>query len=382
MEDFHWIFFALVVVAVLRRWRLPAAAPTPADTPVRPLPWRTLEQAMAAKGDNLLLLRLIAASAVIYGHSYAISGIPGAADHLTRQGWGLYSGTIAVQIFFVVSGFLVTGAWLRRPDLAFFLQSRALRIVPAYLACLAISALLLGAMLTDLPLAQYYADPLTWRYIWKNLTFSPEMVWTLPGVFAGNPHPNTVNGSLWTLVVEVRVYVWLAIFGLLGLLDRRERFFHAALILACALYAPYALPMMPMDEFLRLGGFFLAGCAFYRWRDLIPFHGALFAALFVLAVLAHGGTWFLTLLGLALAYGVFWFAYGPRFLLGFNRLGDYSYGVYLWGFPIQQVVAQLLPVPTPTRITLIALPCAIAAGALSWHLLEKPLLRLRRRHTA
>jgi peptidoglycan/LPS O-acetylase OafA/YrhL len=138
---------------------------------------------------------------------------------------------------------------------------------------------------------------------------------------------------------------------------------------------------MPMDEFLRLGGFFLAGCAFYRWRDLIPFHGALFAALSVLAVLAHGGTWFLTLFGLALAYGVFWFAYGPRFLLGFNRLGDYSYGVYLWGFPLQQVVAQLLPVPTPTRITLIALPCAIVAGALSWHLLEKPLLRLKRRHT-
>lgn len=67
-----------------------------------------------------------------------------------------------------------------------------------------------------------------------------------------------------------------------------------------------------------------------------------------------------------------------RFLPGFNRLGDYSYGVYLWRFPIQQVIAQLLPVPTPARITLIALPCAIAIGALSWHLLEKPLLRLKR----
>ena len=64
---------------------------------------------------------MIAAAAVIYGHSYAISGIPGAADHIARQGWGhgLYSGSIAVQVFFAISGFLVTGAWLRRPDAAY-----------------------------------------------------------------------------------------------------------------------------------------------------------------------------------------------------------------------------------------------------------------------
>lgn len=379
MEDFHWLLAALVVIACWRRWRLPSVAPVPADTPLPALPWRTLEQAMAASGDNLLLLRLLAASAVIYGHSYAICGIPGAQDHISRLGYGLYSGSIAVQVFFAISGFLVTGAWLRRPDLAFFLRSRVLRIVPAYLACLAISALVLGTVLTELPRAQYLADPATWRYIWKNLAFSVEMVWTLPGVFVHNPLPNTVNGSLWTLVVEARVYVWLALFGLLGLLDRRERFFYAAALLAAALYAPFALPMMPMDEFLRLGGFFLAGSAFYRFRDVIPFHGAIAPLLIVATVLARGSDWFMPLYGLGLCYGVFWFAYGPRFLLGFNRLGDYSYGVYLWGFPIQQVVAMLLPVPTPTRITLIALPCAIVAGVLSWHLIEKPMLRFKRR---
>jgi peptidoglycan/LPS O-acetylase OafA/YrhL len=381
MQDFHWLLIGFVIVALWRHWRAPIVSPAAADVSFAALPWRTLEQAMAAKGDNLLLLRLLAASTVIYGHSYAICGIAGAQDHISRLGlgYGLYSGSIAVQVFFAISGFLVTGAWLRRPDLAFFLGSRALRIVPAYLACLIVTTLVIGTVVTELPRAQYLEDPETWRYIWKNITFPIDMVWTLPGVFASHPLPNTVNGSLWTLVVEVRVYVWLALFGVLGLLDRRERFVYAAALLAAAVYAPFPLPMMPMDEFLRLGGFFLAGSALYRFRDAVPFHGALVLVLCGAAALAHGGAWFIPLYGLALCYGVFWFAYGPRFLLGFNRFGDYSYGVYLWGFPIQQLVAKLLPVPTPTRITLIALPCALAAGALSWHCIEKPLLRFKRR---
>ncbi|TDR45834.1 peptidoglycan/LPS O-acetylase OafA/YrhL [Tahibacter aquaticus] len=383
MEDFHWILLALTLIAAARAWLGPP--PVRIETAAAPVRrWRSLGQAMAAPGDNLLLLRLLAASAVIYGHSYALCGIPGAVDHIARHNWGygLYSGSIAVQVFFVVSGFLVSGAWLRRPDLAFFLRSRVLRIVPAYLACLVISALVLGGLLTTLPRSDYFAHADTWRYIWKNLTFSTEMAWTLPGVFTGNPLPNTVNGSLWTLVVEVRVYLWLAIFGLLGLLDRRERLFYALAILAAYLYAPLTLPMMPMNEFLRLGGFFAAGCAFYRWRDDIPFHGGLVVVLAALAVIAHGSEWFMPLYGLALAYAVFWFAYGPRFLLFFNRLGDYSYGVYLWGFPLQQLVALWLPTPTPTRITLIALPLALIAGALSWHLLEQPMLRFKRRRAA
>jgi peptidoglycan/LPS O-acetylase OafA/YrhL len=382
MQDFHWFLFALIAAALWRRWHAP---PHDADDALPAPRWRTLAQAMAQRGDNLLLLRLLAASAVIYGHSYAVCGIPGAADHIARQGWGygLYSGSIAVQVFFAVSGFLVTGAWLRRPDLGFFLRSRALRIVPAYLACLAISALVLGAFVTELPRAQYFADPQTWRYIWQNLTFSTEMVWQLPGVFSTNPYPNTVNGSLWTLVVEARVYVWLALCGLLGLLQRRERWFCAAALLIAAVCTGYPLPMMPIGDFLPLAGFFLAGSAFYRWREIVPFHGALIPALAALAVLAHGGDMFLPLYGLALCYAVLWFAYGPRRLLGFNRLGDYSYGVYLWGFPIQQLVAGSLDQPTPTRITVIALPCALAAGALSWHLLEKPLLRFKQpRRTA
>lgn len=382
MEDFHWIFFALAAIALLRPLLLP---PLPRDAAAAPAPrpYRTLGQAMAAPGDNLLLLRLIAAAAVIYGHSYAISGIPGAADHIARQGWGhgLYSGSIAVQVFFAISGFLVTGAWLRRPDLAFFLRSRLLRIVPAYLACLVISAYGMGTLLTQLPRAEYLASSETWAYVWKNLTFNTNMVWTLPGVFAGNPLPNTVNGSIWTLVVEARVYLWLAIFGLLGLLDTRERLFYALAILAACLYAPLALPMMPMDEFLRLGGFFAAGSAFCRWRNEIPFHIGGVILLAVLMYLLRGTDWFFPLYGLTLVYGVFWFAYGPKFLLGFNRLGDYSYGVYLWGFPIQQLVAMNLAEPTPTRITLLALPLALLAGVLSWHLLEQPMLRLKGRRS-
>lgn len=380
MQDFHWLVLALVVIAVLRRLFGISTTPTPESAPRFQPRWRTLEQAMAQPGDNLLLLRLLAAAAVIYGHSYAICGIAGASDHIARQGWGygLYSGSIAVQVFFLISGFLVTAAWLRRPDPGFFLASRCLRVLPGYLACLVLSALVLGALLTELPLGEYYANPDTWGYIHRNAALATGMAWTLPGVFTDNPLRNTVNGSIWTLAVEVRVYVWLAAFGLLGLLDRRERLLYATLLLVVALQTAFPLPLMPIDEYTRLGAFFLAGSLFYRWRALIPFHGALLLPLAVLTVLAHGGAWFLPLYGLTLAYATFWFAYGPRWLLAYNRCGDYSYGVYLWGFPLQQLVAQLLPVPTPTRITLLALPLALIAGVLSWHLLEQPALKLKR----
>lgn len=380
MQDFHWLALALVLIAVLRRWLLPPSVDANVPAPAAP-PWTTLAQAMARPGDNLLLMRLLAAAAVIYGHSYAICGIAGASDHIARQNWGygLYSGSIAVQVFFLISGFLVTAAWLRRPDPSFFLASRVLRIVPAYLACLILSALVLGAALTTLPLGDYYASAETWRYIRRNLVLTTEMAWTLPGVFTTNPLANTINGSIWTLPVEARVYAWLAVFGLLGLLDRRERLLYAAAILAVALYARYPLPLMAMDEYLRLGGFFLAGSLFYRWRDLIPFHGALIPLLAALSVFAHGSDWFMPLYATGLAYTTFWFAYGPKFLLAFNRVGDYSYGVYLWGYPLQQLVAHWLPTPTPTRITLLALPLALAAGIASWHCLEQPVLRLKSR---
>jgi peptidoglycan/LPS O-acetylase OafA/YrhL len=381
LQDFHYVLLALLLLIVVVEtfalgWPLSGEEPSLA----RPR-YRTLADAMSVPGDNFLLLRMIAACAVIYGHSYAMSGIPGAADHIARLqlGTGMYAGSLAVDVFFAISGFLVTGSWLRRSDLGQFLRARILRIVPGYFACLVLSAFVLGAIVTELPLRDYLLAPDTRGYVLVNLWLDSDLHWTLPGVFVHNPHPDVVNGSLWTLPAEVRAYEYLAVFGVLGLLERRMRFAIALIgLLAFAVAAPEKLPLLGFVDYARLVTYFVAGAVFYVFRQRVPFGLGWLAALTVLAVLSHKVGLFAYVFPLWLCYGCLWLAYGPKFLLAYNRLGDYSYGVYLWGFPIQQVVAQQLSTPTPTVITLFSVPIAIAFGVASWYLIERPATRLGR----
>ena len=330
--------------------------------------------------DNLLLLRLLAASLVIYAHSYAIDADPANADAITGTGVGVYAGSIAVYMFFAISGFLVTGSWQRQPSLGAFLLARGLRIVPAFALCLAGCALLLGPAVTSLDSAAYYAHPDTWRYITRNLQFEPDrMVWALPGVFEGHARAS-VNGSLWTLPAEVRVYAWLAIFGVLGLLARPLLALPA--LMALVVYAhlrPDDLFLMPLKPYLPMAACFALGALAWIGRKRLPLNAGVLLGLIVLAACMRNTPLYLHAFLAALTYGCFWFAYAPLGLDAFNRLGDYSYGLYLWGFPLQQTAVHLFDDPGPTQISVFAWPTAMLCAIVSWHLLEKPALALRRR---
>jgi len=359
------------------------APPQPAvalDAPVLARP-RTLGEAYAAGADNFLLLRFAAAAAVIFGHAYAMSGIPGAADFVARLnlGPGIYSGSLAVDVFFVISGFLVTGSWLQRGSLDTFARSRALRVLPAYLACLIVTAFVLGAIYTELPLRTYWTDQGTLGYVTTNAQLGTDLKFTLPGVFVHNPRPNDVNGSIWTLPAEVRMYAWVALLGFVGVLRRRWLANVAfAALLAYGLIDPEHLLLVPQAEFVRLAAFFLAGAFCYVNRDWIPLSDWLLLALAAIALLLRHSDYFLWAFGALLAYGTLWFAYRPR--LGFfNRFGDYSYGLYLWGFPVEQMVAHAFGAPTrPVLIFALSFPLTLAFAVASWHWVEKPALRFKR----
>lgn len=337
----------------------------------------SVQACLDRKQDNFLLLRFIAAAMVIYGHSFPITGGSGFPELFKALGWGTYSGSIAVDIFFVTSGFMVTGSYVRNPNPFTFALARFLRIVPAYFVCVSLCALLLGAIYTTLPLADYYAHPETWSYITNNMSFGPGLQWKLPDVFTDNPKRSSVNGSLWTLPAEVRMYLWVLGFGIFGLLARRW-LGNICLLLAglIGVLAPEQLPGFPISEWLRLAGLFLIGSFVYLNRAVLPVSGRLFLAVAVATWLLRPTAAYPPMLALSEALFVFWFAYRTRWY-GFNRFGDCSYGLYLWGFPTQQAIAHHAPDLSPMVHTAIALPIAIVLGAASWKLVEKPALRLR-----
>lgn len=339
----------------------------------------TLAVCLQRRQDNFLLLRLLAAALVIVGHSYAI--VPGTDqnDIIAMAGWGpgIYSGSIAVDVFFVISGFLVAGSYVHRQNLGFFIRARILRIVPACLVCVLALAWIIGPLISTLPLRDYLAQPEPFDYVWRNLTFV-FMAWNLPGVFAANPYPDVVNGSLWTLPAEVRMYVLVALFGWLGLLQRRW-LFNAVVgtVIALALLFPQVTrTMFIVDGYPMLAACFVLGAIAYVNRRFIPVHGALNVLLIVIAYALHESALFLPAFALALSYSTLWIAYAHPIAV-INRLADYSYGLYLWGFPVQQMVMHLGWSSTPLQNFLWSLPITLLFAIASWHLIEKPVLRFK-----
>jgi peptidoglycan/LPS O-acetylase OafA/YrhL len=334
----------------------------------------------AGRDNNVLAIRFVAAATVILFHCYALT------DRWTEE--PLYAafapmnfGALGVQVFFVLSGFLVTQSWLARPALVAFAAARVLRIYPALVAATLFTILVAGASST-LPWSEYLRSPTTWRYLVRTAS-GIDVVDRLPGVFPDNPFPRAANGSLWTLPVELRLYVALGIAGLAGALARPRSWLAAGLLLvAAALAWPDAVPLDPNTRGTRLAAFlFLLGSLACVWQRHLPLSlpgAALAVALPLLDAngLAREGPLF----ALLLAYVVLVVAYHPALRLrGLAGAPDYSYGLYVYAFPIQQTIVRAAPDIAPPVLFAAALAATLAVAAVSWHALESPLLRLKSR---
>ncbi|HEY1461266.1 MAG TPA: acyltransferase [Casimicrobiaceae bacterium] len=333
----------------------------------------------SGRANNTQLLRLLAASAVMFFHSYAFTGRTN-DEPLYQLTLHTHFGSLGVKCFFVLSGFLVTQSWLRRSHLPTFAAARALRIYPALFAAVALS-ILLGSMATIVPWREYMSSPMTISYAWHN-ALGWHVEYLLPGAFASNPFPNGVNGSLWTLAIELRLYVAVAVFGAIGLLARK-RYWAAAFCALLALFSmrPEWLLVKPNElvahELVLL---FALGSLAYAWRDSIPL--SIVATLAGVALYAWNpaGSMRGFAFNVLVTYTVLVLAYHPRLQWPpANRLGDYSYGMYVYAFPIQQTIVYRFPGVTVTELFFAGFMVTLATAAASWHFLEKPFLRLKLR---
>jgi peptidoglycan/LPS O-acetylase OafA/YrhL len=334
----------------------------------------TLAEAWDGGRNNFNLMRLVAAWLVIYGHARAITKA-GGQDLITWLTQFKFAGGVAVDIFFVVSGFLIAAS-LQRNDIRSYLASRGLRIVPGLAVCVALSAFVLGPLLTTS--ADYWHRPEVWRYFWINASLKSSEFF-LPGVFETLPDP-AVNGSLWSLPIEARLYLALMGAGLAGLLTTRRYTPLWLLTMACGYaWARWNAPLPDtLSNYAWCTAFFITGTALWVNRARVRLSWWIVAGLLLAAALARGGPWFHLPYFVLLCYGTVFVAFVPR--LPMIRHTDLSYGMYLYGWPSQQLVEQFIaPGGTPLQNTAWATALALSLAAASWFLVERPALRLKKR---
>lgn len=327
-------------------------------------------ESLAARGARLGrcngfdLLRLALAVAIVAFHSYtlthaAISGMAWQAQ---------VAGRLVLPAFFVISGYLVAGSLDRCRGAGHFLALRALRILPALAIVVAATALVLGPLLTSLPVRGYFASPAVLAYF-QNILAVPQF--GLPGLFESNLRAGVVNGALWTIQLEALCYLLLAA---LAVVARR------ALTPACALLL--LLLLLPLHRAVPAADFiacFAAGALLRRAARHVPLHplGGIAALAVAFGLVADPAR--LAWAVLPLAYGVLWL--GTRKLPEAWTRADYSYGLYLCAYPLQQTLLHWRPLAW-WQVLAIALPLALAAAALLWHGVERPLLARKRTLTA
>lgn len=378
--------------------RMDARAPSPADAQATTLPKlgsrtateprqaasrpeagrpRSLALAYDSHKNNFGFLRFFLATAVVWSHSYALAGRP--SDPVWALSRQIDGGSIAVDGFFVLSGFLVTQSWVQQPALRIFAVKRLLRLVPALLVATIFGAFVIGPLGTTWPFTDYISSPDPWLHF---LGVPLNRYLFLTPSFVDNPYPHLLNSPLWSLRYEILCYALLAL--LAATWGRRLGKLSLALFglswLTFVLLPASISPLSILVKTPRLVACFSAGMVLFLYRDRITIAAswAAAAALLLIATFFAGG--FSSAVPWAGAYLLICFACWQKSRLeNFCRYGDFSYGIYIFACPIQQLLLYYLSpaIPIALFFVLAYVPTVVLA-ALSWHFVEAPALRLKK----
>lgn len=339
----------------------------------------TVAEALANPHNNFGLLRLVMALAVVVSHAFSVTD-----GRVEQEPWfqttGFTLGEHAVNGFFAISGFLVTMSFVRR-GWRDYVVARLLRIAPGLIAATLIVALVLGALMTTLDVSAYFRHPRLWRFITGTLTTFKSAA-ALPGVFENNPLQFPL-GTVWTLKYETLCYIGVLVAGFAGILARPRIALAAMLALTLAVILREVLtPDGPKgtETVFRLPLIFLAGGVIYLYREKVPLSLPLLALALAALVPLSFTPLYKAALYLVTAWGILVLALAPVLTRRSTEPpADLSYGVYLYGWPVQQALHALLPSLGAVALLWPSLAATVFVAALSWYLIEKPALGLKRR---
>jgi peptidoglycan/LPS O-acetylase OafA/YrhL len=323
------------------------------------------------RDNNFDVLRLLAAWAVLVSHSYALVGMREPLHQLDTS-----LGHVGVLIFFAVSGLLIRRSWELDPSPRDFWIKRGLRLLPGLAVVALVTAFVLGPLVTRVSLGTYFSAVETWIYPLRLVVLFPFGA-DLPGVFDESIYGNSVNGPLWSLPVEVFAYLLLFLMGVVGLLRSRAAV-TALAVAGLAWAAVWVTVTSPAVGAVSVLAAFALAAATYDWRDRLVLSHPVAATAFVACVLAGFGPEWLAVVvwTVGAVYLSFWFAYAlPPVGRVLTRFGDASYGLYIWAFPVQQTIVQVLGDDIhPWLLVVLATPIVWLLAIASWRLVERPAL--------
>jgi peptidoglycan/LPS O-acetylase OafA/YrhL len=336
--------------------------------------------------NNFDAIRLIAAVFVLIGHSSAILLNRELEWDPFLQIFGKSIHFIGVLIFFTISGFLLTRSWEFKKNILDFLIARFLRIFPALICVIILSVFVLGILITKYEISDYLSSPITAKYL-QGMTLY-RMNYYLPGVFESNPIGSSINGSLWTLPYEFTCYLFLLCFSILNVKNNKWFALFSLIFLAIS-YLLFqgridriVIPILGIDlkTFFPLFLYFFSGSVYFHFIKFIPFNLSGLLVCGILIVLIKNNLLPELLFAFILPYLIFSFAFSEKIkVYNSEKYGDFSYGLYLYAFPIQQFIVYSLPIKISLPVMIfLSIGFTFPFAMLSWKFIEKPALFLRK----
>lgn len=338
--------------------------------------------------NSLGFIRFFLALAVLYHHSYPLGGFAHEpfAELIDYQE---DAGSIAVLSFFIISGFLIMHSVLFSKNAFSYAWRRFLRIMPGFWVCLLVTAFFFGPMVylgNHTSLDGYWTlHKGPFDYITHNFFLGINQ-YNIGKLLEGLTTPYIWDGSLWTLILEAKGYIFLGILGLIPFIKKRRSIFLAIFIVLTGLFVTnYEVPKVdnPFIRFfidqdvLTYTAYFFTGAIFYLYRKEIPANIFLFILAIAASVIAVKLHIFHEVLYFTAPYIIFWLA-GAIPFHGFTKFGDFSYGIYIYAYPIQQVLSFYKLNGNLYSYLAITFFITMIFASLSWYLIEKPALSLKK----